>query len=181
MRRLVAVAIVLLAACSQPETTVVTDTRQPIAIRYVGAPEAAVHKWATDGSPVIAKFLNGEGVSVLARKGDWLEVRTAGASGFVHAADLTDATEAQKERDNPNPKFRNIPSPVTAPGVKGSVYIEANVNTEGEITSTTIISNTTGSDELGQRNAAALERARFYPIVVRGDRKPFIYYYRVDY
>ena len=171
----------LVLFCSKPEPAETTDTREPIAIKYVGAPEAAVHKWAKDDSPVITKFLNGESVSVLATKGDWIEVRTAGTSGFVHAADLTDAAAAKTESDNPNPQFKNIPSPVTAPGAHGTVYIEANVNTEGEITSTKIINNTTGQPDLATRNAQALERAKFYPIVVKGERKPFLYYYRVDY
>lgn len=179
--RVAAVAVVFLAACSQPESNVAIDTRDPIAIQYVATPELPVHKWAKEDSPVIARFLNGESVSVLARRGEWVEVRTAGASGFVRASDLTGAAEAQKERDNPDPKFRTVPSPVTAPGVHGNILIEANVNTEGEVTATKIITNSTGSDELAQRNAAALERARFYPIVVKGNRQPFLYYYRVDY
>lgn len=171
----------LVVACSKPESAEVTDTREPIATMYVGAPEAEVHKWAKDGSPVVTKYLNGESVSVLAKKGDWVEVRTAGTSGFVHAADLTDAAAAKTEAANPEPKFKNVPSPVTAPGTHGTIYIQAQVNTEGEITSTKVISNTTGQEDLAARNEEALKRARFYPIVVKGERKPFEYYYRVDY
>jgi len=32
-----------------------------------------------------------------------------------------------------------------------------------------------------ERFHAALEQAKFYPIVQRGEKKPFKYYYRVDY
>src|SRR4051794_35827675 len=85
------ILLVVLAACAKQESQEVTDTRDPIAIQYVGAPEAPVHKWAKEDSPVIAKFLNGESVSIMSRRGDWVEVRTAGATGFVHAADLADA------------------------------------------------------------------------------------------
>lgn len=140
-----------------------------------------MHKWARDDSPVIAKYLNGESVSILAQKGDWFEVRTAGVSGFVHAADLTDAAAAKQESENPNPKFATVPSPVAAPGAKGTIYIEASVNTEGEITSTKVITNTTGQPDLATRNEEALKRAKFYPIVIKGNRQPFMYYYRVDY
>lgn len=180
MRYYIAVALIFACACSHPEVEK-TDTREPIAIQYVGPPELPVHKWARDDSAVIAKFLNGESVSILARKGEWVEVRTGSGSGFVHAVDLTGAAEAQKEHDNPTPKFRVVPSPVTAPGVHGNIYIEANVNTDGDVTATKIISNTTGSIELAERNAAALERGKFYPIVVKGNRTPFLYYYSVDY
>lgn len=168
--------LALLVACSKPEDPIPTDTREAIAVQYVGAPEAAVHKWAKEDSEVVAKFLNGESVSIMSRKGEWSEVRTGGGTGWVKTADLTNAPDAE-----PTPRFRHIPSPVTAPGAKGTVYIEAQVNTEGDVTSSKVISNTTGSIELAIKNQAALERAKFHPIVVKGARKPFVYYYRVDY
>ena len=174
-------AILFALACAHPEASDTTDTREPIAIAYVGAPELAVHKWATDDSPVTNKFLNGESVSVLRKRGDWWEVRTGAGSGWVHSSDLTTAKEAQKAKESPTAQFRHIPSAVTAPGTHGTIYIEANVNTDGDVTSTRVITNTTGSDDLAARNAAALERAKFYPIVQHGERKPFLYYYRVDY
>lgn len=168
-------------ACGKQEPAEVTDTREPVGIQYVAAPELPVHKWAKEDSPVVAKFLNGESVSIMSKRGDWVEVRIANGTGFVKASDLGTAAAAQAEKENPNPKFRNVPSPVTAPGTKGTVYIEAIVNTEGEVTSTKILENSTGRPELGLRNAEALERAKFYPIVIKGQRKPFNYYYRVDY
>ena len=168
--------LALLVACAKPEEPVPTDTREAIAVQYVGAPEMQVHKWAKDDSEVIAKFLNGESVSVMSRRGDWTEIRTGGGTGFVKTADLTDSPDKE-----PTPKFRHIPSPVTAPGAKGTVYIEAQVNNEGDVTSSKIITNTTGSNELAIKNQAALEKAKFHPIVVKGERKPFVYYYRVDY
>ena len=61
------------------------------------------------------------------------------------------------------------------------MYIEANVNDQGEVTSTKVITNTTGSAGLAAQNEAALRSARFYPIVQKGQRVPFVYYYRVDY
>lgn len=190
MRKIVAIAFCILhsafcilGGCSkeQPAGTETTDTREPIAIYYVGAPEMEVRAKPAETAAVVTKFLNGESVPVLARKGDWAEVRIVGGSGWVHMADLTTAEVAKKEQQNPTPRFRVPPSPVTATSAHGTVYIEANVNTEGEITSTKIITNTTGSEDLALKNAAALQRARFYPIVQKGQRKAFIYYYRVDY
>lgn len=155
--------------------------REAIEVAYVGAPELVVHAKADDNSPTVTKFLNGESVSLLAKKGDWVEVRTAGGSGWAHAADLTNAAGAKAEEANPTPKFRKPPSPVSQPGAHGTVYIEAAVNTEGEVTHTTIISNTTGSTALAAQNEAAIKQAKFYPIVQKGEKKDFLYYYRVDY
>lgn len=179
------VALLLLAltlACRQePQATGTVDTRDPIEILYVGAPELPVHKTADDASPVIATYQNGEAVSVLAKKGDWSEVRAGDGSGWVHAADLVNAEAKTKAEENPTPKFRVQPQPISAPSTKGEIYIEADVNSDGDVLSTRILSNTTGSDVLAAKNAAALQAAKFYPIVVKGERKPFKYYYRVTY
>jgi Bacterial SH3 domain/Gram-negative bacterial TonB protein C-terminal len=170
------------AACrNEPAVTVITDTRAPIEVAYVGAPELQVHAKADDTSPVIITYLNGESVSLLARKGDWVEVKTAGASGWAHAADLTNADAARQEEKNPTPRFRTPPSPVVQPGAHGAIFIEANVNDQGEVTSTTVIVNETGNAALGAQNEAALRAARFYPIVQKGKRVRFIYDYRVTY
>jgi outer membrane biosynthesis protein TonB len=172
----------LLPSCGrEAETPVVPPAREPIAIAYVGAPELEVHAKADDASPVVTKFLNGESVSILSRNDKWIEVRTTDGSGWAHAADVTTAAAAKEAEANPSPKFRVQPSPVTQPGIHGTVYIEASVNTEGDVTSTTIITNTTGSPALAERNAAALRLAKFYPIVVKGQKKDFLYDYRVDY
>jgi uncharacterized protein YgiM (DUF1202 family) len=173
-------SLFLVLACSKAPAEK-TDTREPIAVQYVGAPELLVHKWATDGSPVVTKFLNGESVAILSRRGDWVEVRTVSGSGFAHAADLTTGAEAKSEEANPTARFRIAPSPVTSPGAKGTIYIEADVNTDGEITASRVITDTTNSPDLAARNSAALEHAKFYPIVQKGAKKPFKYYYRVDY
>jgi TonB family protein len=129
----------------------------------------------------VTKFLNGESVSILARKNGWVEVRTSDGSGWAHETDLTTAEAAKAEEANPSPKFRKPPSPVSQPGAHGTVYIEAAVNNDGEVTRTQIITNTTGSATLAEQNAAALKMAKFYPIVQKGQKKDFLYYYRVDY
>lgn len=178
----VTIALLLCVACKRDAPVTATmDTREPIEVAYVGAPELQVHAKADDASPVETTFLNGESVSVLARKGEWVELRTAAGSGWAHAADLTNADAASKESANPTPKFKTPPSPVMQPGAHGTVYIEANVNDQGEVTSTKVITNTTGSPGLAAQNEAALKQSRFYPIVQKGQRTPFVYYYRVDY
>ena len=127
------------------------------------------------------KFFNGGRGGRSSRRGDWVEVRTVTGSGFAHAADLTNAAGAKSEEANPTPRFRVAPSPVTSPGAKGTIYIEADVNTDGDITATKVITDTTNNPDLAPRNTGALERAKFYPIVQKGEKKPFKYYYRVDY
>ncbi len=174
-------AVTLGCSKSEPATTETTDTREAIDVKYVGAPELKVHAKADEAAPVLTTFLNGESVSILSKKGDWVEVRTAEGSGWAHAADLTNAAGAVAEEENPTPRFRIPPNPVSAPGTKGTIYIEAAVNTDGEVTSTKVLTNTTNNEGLAAQNAAAITAAKFYPIVKKGQKKEFLYYYRVDY
>jgi uncharacterized protein YgiM (DUF1202 family) len=157
------------------------DSRAPIRVAYVGAPELSIRERADDAAPVIATYQNGEAVSVLADRGAWVEVRSGDASGWVKAADLTDAAGKEQADANPEPKFEIVPMPVSAPSASGSIYIRAKVNADGEITSTEILENTTGNAALAEQNAGALKSAKFYPLVVKGERRNFEYFHRVSY
>ena len=173
-------ALLILAACSQ-EPADTTDTREPLAVQYVGVAQMPVHARPEDKSPVVTQYQHSESVPVLARKGDWAEVRTAMGSGWVHQNQLASAAEAAQSKDNPNAQFEHPPAPVSAPGAHGTIYIQADVNTDGEIIKTTLITDTTGSQSLAEQNEFALKRSKFFPMIIRGERKPFQYFYRVDY
>ncbi|MDP9190606.1 MAG: SH3 domain-containing protein [Acidobacteriota bacterium] len=183
MKRL-ALLLLLLPACKQE--TVVTDTkpmdmREAVAIRYVGSPELAVRAQPSDTAPVIATYQNAEGVSVLADKGEWVEVRAGDGAGWARAAELTDAETIQALESDPQPKFRIMPMPVTAPSAHGELYFEADVNSDGEVVAVRTLGNTTGSEPLAMQNAAALKAARFYPIVRQNQRVKFKYYHKLTY
>lgn len=178
-----AVLLLLLAACKAetPAATGTVDERVPIGIWYVGAPELIVREQPNDTAAVLATYSNGESVSVLAEKGEWAEVRTGDRAGWAKRTDLTTAELKEKSEETPEPKFRIMPMPVSAPSAKGEVYIEADVNTDGDVTATRIITNTTGQASLATQNANSLKSAKFYPIIVKGERKQFKYYHKVTY
>jgi len=171
----------MLSCHQESSVTATTDTREPIAIQYAGVPELQVHAKPDDQSKVITKYLSGESVSILSRKGDWSEARTIDGSGWVHSAELTSAQGAKAEEDNPTPKFRVAPSPVSSPSAHGVVYLEADVNTDGDVTHVDVIIDETHDAALVQRNIASLMQAKFYPIVQKGQKKAFKYDYRVSY
>ena len=56
---------------------------------------------------------------------------------------------------------------MTARGTHGTIYIEADVNTDGDITDTKLITNTTGAD-----NLAGTEHARAEALEVLSDSDP---------
>jgi uncharacterized protein YgiM (DUF1202 family) len=179
-----ALLLLFLAACKGQHTVTDSGTmelREPIAVKYVGAPELPVRSSASNDAPILATYQNGEAISILADKGEWVEVRTGDRAGWARAADLTDAAGATEQEENPEAKFRVMPMPVSAPSARGEIYIEADVNTDGEITATRLITNTTGSQALAAQNTAALKTAKLHPIVQKGKRVPFKYYHRVTY
>lgn len=183
MMKRFAVLLLLLAACKAetPVATGTVDERVPIGIWYVGAPELIVREQPNDTAPILATYSNGESVSVLAEKGEWAEVRTGDRAGWAKRADLTTAEGKEQAEETPTPKFRVMPMPVSAPSAQGEVYIEADVNTDGDVTATRILSNTTGQPALATQNANSLKSAKFYPIIVKGERKQFKYYHKVTY
>jgi len=184
MKRL-AVTLLLLAACSPEapvtDTAPAVDTRESLHVSYVGAPELVVRERADDKAPVLITLSSGEAVSVLAEQGDWVEVRTGDRSGWARKSDLTTAAGKEEAESNPQPKFRTMPMPVSAPSARGEIYIEADVNTDGEVTGVRMIQNTTASQVLGQQNMDALRQAKFHPIILKGERQKFKYYHRVTY
>ena len=175
--------LLLLAGCTSetPVATETMDTRPAIGVQYVGAHELNVRERAEENAPVIATYSNGEAISILSEKGDWVEVRTGERAGWAKKADLTTAEGKTAAEENPEPKFRVMPMPVSAPMARGEIYIEADVNTDGDVVSTRLITNTTGSSALALQNQTALKSARFYPIVIKGERQKFKYYHRVTY
>jgi TonB family protein len=181
----IAFLLLLLVACKEEQRTVTNtgtmDMRAPVAVKYVGAPELNVRAQAKDDAPILATYQNGEAISILVDKGEWVEVRTGDRAGWARAAELTDAAGAVQQEENPEPKFRVMPMPVSAPSARGEIYIEADVNTDGEITATRMLVNSTGSPALATQNLAALKTAKFHPIVQKGERVKFKYYHRVTY
>lgn len=162
-------------------STETVETRAPIGVWYVLPPTLPVRTAANDTAEIIATYNGGEAMSVLAQQGEWAEVRTGDRSGWVRMSDLQTSEQMKSAEENPTPKFARMPLPVSAPSARGEIYIEADVNTDGDVTVTRVITNTTGSDALANQNADALKAAKFHPITQQGERKPFKYYHRVTY
>jgi TonB family protein len=185
MRRLLVVALVL-AACSKsepPPAEPAIDTRAPIGVEYVRGAELEIHAKPDAASPVVTKYLASEAVSILSRQGEWVEVRTASGSGWAKASELASGSEitAGAGGDSTAPRFTVPPEPVSQPGASGDIVLEADVSSNGEVFGVRVIRNTTGSDGLAARNVAALEKAKFAPIIKHGQRLPFTYEHRVHY
>ena len=180
MRRCTLFLLLFIACHRETIVTGTVDERPSIAVKYAGVSKLDVHAKADDAAPVVSSFLQGESVSIIAQKNGWSEVRLGGGgTGWVRDAELTNAEAAKILEDNPSAEFRVAPQTVAAPGAHGEVYLEAEVNTEGDVGKITVITNTTNDPALLARNIAALQQAKFVPIVQKGRRKQFLYYHRV--
>lgn len=175
--------VLTLAACGGSEKAAdTTDTRMPVATEYVRGATLPIHAEPSDSSPVVTTYQNGEAVSVLARKSGWVEVRTVAGSGWVASSGLASSTEATAaEADNLTPRFVRAPEPMPEPGAHGDIVLEAQINSEGDVMSVRTLRNTTGLTGLEARTAAALQRAKFAPMVRHGRREPFTYEHRAHY
>ena len=155
----------------------------PIATQYVRGTSLPIHAKPDDASRVITTYQASESVSILSKKGDWVEVSTAFGSGWAHTADLASGSEMPKASsgDSETARFIVPPEPVSQPSASGDVTLEAQVSPNGDVLSVRVTRNTTGSEGLAHRNVAALERAKFAPIIKHGQRMPFTYEHRVHY
>jgi TonB family protein len=185
MKRLLFAAI-LLAACAKSEAPPpdrAEDTRMPIGTEYVRGADLKIHAKPDEASPVVTTYQASEAVSILAKQGDWVEVRTAFGSGWAKASELESGAEMTKSTpaDNESPRFITPPEPVAQPGASGDVVLEADVSSNGDVFGVRVTQNTTGSPGLAQRNVTALQRAKFAPIIKHGQRMPFTYEHRVHY
>src|SRR5579872_5909654 len=181
MRKL-AIAIILVAvACTSrpPAASPEEATRTAIDTKYVGVPSMKIYAEPRDASTLLTEYGYTEAVSILGRRGEWVEVRTVDGSGWAKAADLIDGATVDAILKNPAPKFLTPPVAIPNPRAHGAIALVARVNTDGDVIETWKLTDTTNSKTLVEANLAALRQAKFYPIVEKGQRLTFTYEYDV--
>ncbi|HEY6139559.1 MAG TPA: SH3 domain-containing protein, partial [Thermoanaerobaculia bacterium] len=135
---------------------------------------------------VVGHARRGERVTILGESGEWLRVRTGGGEvGWVSSQHVArDGTAAVASRRGGCPpdsdyRFVNAPRPAfNEDGPHGVVTIEASVNAQGTVTSTKVISNTTGADALAVIAAREITVAKFAAPVRNCVPRAFIFTYR---
>jgi hypothetical protein len=175
--------LLMLVACGTKRQVPAASAEKPrvaIAIQYVGVPRMDIHTQPNDAAPVITSYGYTETVSVLARQGEWVEVRTVDGSGWAYAKDLIGTAEAAAIKTE-TPKFMTPPLPIPNNGRRGELGFEAKVNTDGVVFDVKTVKNTTGSEPLANANAEALKSARFYPLIQNKAHVAFTYQHHVYY
>lgn len=185
-KHILAALVLFAAACMQKPAPVASDTspvdpseRYAIAVEYVAVPKAIVYARPALDANAVGEYGMTEAVSILEKKGDWCLVRTFSGTGWIRQADLVPGNVAGT-MDTITPRFYVAPTAVPF-NTRGEVWLQAKVNTDGEVVEVKQLKNTTGSQALADANAVALHEAKFYPIIEKGQRKTFLYEHKVYY
>jgi len=148
-----------------------------------------VRKEPTTSGEVMAQVKRNDRLALLATRGEWSNVRMAdGSTGWVSsklvANDAPSGNPAPRRQGGcpADSDFRFVQAPVPSFNenqiAHGIVTVDANVDTRGVVTSTRIVSNTTGDPSLGTLAEHEIRNAKFAPPVRNCAPKAFIFTYK---
>ena len=181
--RLWIVALLLVAACSAPRPApeVVPEGAPGTEHKmYVTAKSLNVRAEASTSGKVMTQVKQGDQLVVVDEKRGWSNVRlTNGTTGWV-SSDYISATK-KKVKPGCESEFAFAKAPLAAfseDGPHGLVVVDAAVNTKGDVTSTKIMSNTTGEDALAKMAEREIRSATFIPPYRDCAPRAFIFTYK---
>ena len=190
MKRLLAV-LLLLAACSAPPAPQTAPVQpvapQPLGPARVSATALNVRAEPSVDADVLTTLRRNTALTLLEERAGWYSVKLAsGQVGWVSAqyVSLGDAPKTVARRRGGCPPdsdyaFEKSPMPSFSDhGAHGMVIIDANVNTSGDVTSTRVLSNTTGEAALAAIAEKEIRSAKFIPPIRNCVRRSFIFTYK---
>ena len=165
-------------------------TEQVIGMVAVKASALNVRTEPSTDAEILQQAKRGEALSVLVDDDGWLKVRLKnGVTGWVSGAHVTRAEDVGNSRpttkrksgcpDDSDFAFTKTPtlafSEIRKPGL---IVVDAYVNTKGVVTSTKVISNTTGDESLAFLAEREIKSAEFTPPIRNCVPRAFIYSYK---
>lgn len=187
------VLLLLLAGCAAPTAPPPVTTPAPQAQRELGpgrvtATALNVREEATTDAAALTMVRRGDMLQIIEEKEGWYRVRLAsGQTGWVSAQYVSLGTTAPpptgRRRAGCPPDsdyaFEKAPMPsFSENGGHGLVVVDATVNTQGSVTSTKIVSNTTGDAALAAIAEREIRGARFIAPVRNCVKRTFIFTYK---
>lgn len=148
-----------------------------------------VREQPTTEAAIVRQVKRGTTLSVLGGEKGWLRVKLASgedgwvAERFVRRAGETPARSASRRGGGcpPDSDFAFLETPQLSFSENppaGMVVVEANVNTKGVVTSTKVISNTTGDETLAFLTEREIRTAKFDPPIRNCVPRAFIFTYK---
>jgi uncharacterized protein YgiM (DUF1202 family) len=178
------------APAPEPPPPASTASTEPASVGTVRVMTATlnVRKEPTTSGDVMAQVKRNDRLALLATRGEWSNVRMAdGTTGWVSsklvANDASSSPAPRRHGGCPaDSDFRFTQAPVPSfndnQAAHGIVTVDANVDTRGVVTSTRIVSNTTGDPSMGTLAEREIRNAKFAPPVRSCAPKAFIFTYK---
>ncbi len=184
--------LLLLVACAAPPPApspvpvpAPAAERPSTAAVWVSASTLNVRSDASASATVVTRVRRGTKLEVLSEQSGWLKVKLAnGDVGWVAAQHISrNAPAAPRRRGGcpPDSDYSFVKTPVPSfsdRGGHGLIVVEALVNTNGDVTSTKIVSNATGDESLGLLAEREIRSAKFSPPVRNCVPRTFIFTYK---
>jgi uncharacterized protein YgiM (DUF1202 family) len=135
---------------------------------------------------IVTHARRGEHLAILADQGDWIRVRLGdGTKGWVSAQhvvrDGQSAAARPRRGCQPDSDYAFAKNPIPSfsdRGAHGMVTVEAQVDAKGDVSSTRIVSNTTGDDALAFLTEKEIQEAKFIAPVRNCAAKAFVFTYK---
>ena len=187
MRRLL-LFVLLIAACQSatpPSTeSVETPATTPESSVFVTASTLNVRREPSANADVVAQVKRGDRVTVIESTQGWINVRLASdQTGWVSARHVSATAPVKRTRRGCPPdsdfSFATTPTPDLRPTDRhGLVVVDATVDAAGKVTSTKIVSNGTGDNDLAKQAEREIRSARFVAPVRDCAPRTFIFTYK---
>ncbi|HUP46151.1 MAG TPA: SH3 domain-containing protein [Thermoanaerobaculia bacterium] len=188
MRRSTLLLLLVLAACASPPPPQPAVVPAPdLGSGRVTATALNVRADASTDAEVLTLVRRGDELSLIEEHDGWYRVRLpSGESGWVSARYVSrggrmPAPQPRRPGCPPDSDYAFEKSPMPSfsdRGAHGLVIVEANVNTNGVVTSTRVLSNNTGDETLAFLAEREIREARFIPPVRNCVRRPFLFTYK---
>jgi TonB family protein len=176
----------------EPSTPAVVEETVIGTVR-VTASALNVRAAASTDAEIVKQVKKGEALSLLRENESWMKVRLAGgetgwvAARFVSKGGTAPARKAPSRSKGgcpPDSDYAFSEAPMLAfseGGAHGLVVVEAQVNAKGTVTSTRVVSNTTGDESLAFLAQREIKGAKFSPPIRGCVPRAFVFTYRRQY
>ena len=198
LRVLVSLSLLIVFACAAPPAPVepprtpapppaveppVAPEEQIIGTVRVTASALNVRAEASTDSEVVTQVKKGTSLSVLREDDSWTRVRLAsGEVGWVASRFVSSGKKKSARPGCPaDSDYAFVETPTLAfsdSGAHGIVVVEATVSAKGNVTSTKVVSNSTGDEALGFLAEREIKAAKFSPPIRNCVARSFIFTYR---
>src|SRR5712691_8106962 len=184
-------ALLLIVACASPapppQTAPETPSTRPGEGKSIGTVRVTANTLNVRQEPattasVVSQVARGDQLTLLAVENGWSKVKLAsGEVGWVSSQHVSSAKQRARKGCPSDSNFAFLKAPLASfaeTGPHGLVVVDATVNISGDVTSTKVISNSTGDDAMAKTAEGEIRSAKFTPPYRDCVPRAFIFTYK---